>query len=233
MIASVVLGYATVALDFDRLTQLGVIGPVIAGFFALVGKIIEVAATRPQTLARHNRNGHSAVNGFFFGFMVAAVLVAVYFYNHPRGEVANASDPPVVPTTVIGEAPITLEEASTVVSNYLEKVDAEETVDQAWDMFTDAFKTEKGAKAPGKDGFRRFWKSVDTVEAAGELSVIEPPTATRVVVRLRVKFNMIPELIAPGKSPCSTENDDFTIVRINGVLQIDRAQISPGSFKTC
>jgi hypothetical protein len=108
------------------------------------------------------------------------------------------------------------------VSTYLEKVDAEETIDQAWGMFTDAYKTEKDAKARGKDGFRNFWKSVDTVQATGELSVIEPPTATRVVVQLPVKFMMIPELIAPEKSPCSTENDDFTIVRINGVLQIDR-----------
>jgi hypothetical protein len=234
MVASLALGYVTVALDLDRLTQLGVIGPVIAGFFALIGKMYEVAATsRQQKLARQNRSGPSAVNGFLFGIMFAAVLVAVYFYNHPRGEVVTASDPPVLHPTVVAEAPITVEEASTVVATYLEKVDSEETVEQAWDMFTDAFQAEKAAEPRGKERYKSFWKSVDTVRATGGLVVIEGPTAARVVVQVPVKFNMIPELIAPDKSPCSTEKDDFTIVRLNGVLQIAGAQISPGSYATC
>ena len=231
MAATAFVGYATVALDFDRLTQLGVIGPVIAGFFALIGKIIEVTATsRQQKVARQNNRGPSAVNGFFWGFMVAVVLVGVYFYNNPRGTVTVASDPPPPATTLPATAPITIDEASTVVSTYLERVDSEATVRDAWDMLTDTFKAEKDS---GRDRFEKFWRSVDTVRATGELSVIEGPTATRVVVQLPVKFTMIPELIAADKSPCSTEKDNFTIVRINGVLQIDRAQISPGSFGVC
>ena len=227
MAATAFVGYATVALDFDRLTQLGVIGPTILGFFALIGKIIEVAATtRQQKLARQNRSGPSAVNAFVLGIVFAAAIVAFYFYNRPRNAVAGAS---AASTTV----PITVDEASTVVSTYLQRVDADETIDQAWDMFTDGYQTEKTATQKGRGGFRNFWKSVDTVRATGELSVIGEPTATRIVVELPVQFNMIPELIAADKSPCSTEKDDFTIVRINGVLQIDRAKISPHTFGVC
>ena len=227
MAATAFVGYATVALDFDRLTQLGVIGPTILGFFALIGKIIEVAATtRQQKLARQNRSGPSAVNAFVLGIVFAAAIVAFYFYNRPRNAVAGAS---AASTTV----PITVDEASTVVSTYLQRVDADETIDQAWDMFTDGYQTEKTATQKGRGGFRNFWKSVDTVRATGELSVIGEPTATRIVVELPVQFNMIPELIAADKSPCSTEKDDFTIVRTNGDLQIDRAEISPGTFGVC
>ena len=223
------MGYATVALDFDRLTQLGVIGLTILGFFALIGKIIEVAATtRQQKLARQNRSGPSAVNAFVLGIVFAAAIVAFYFYNRPRNAVAGASAS--ASTTVPPTVPITIEEASAVVSTYLERVDADETIDQAWDMFTDAFRSEQKS---GRDGFEKFWRSVDTVRATGELSVIGEPTATRIVVELPVQFNMIPELIAADKSPCSTEKDDFTIVRTNGVLQIDSAKISPKTFGVC
>ena len=229
MAASAFVGYATVALESDRFTQPGVIVPIIVGLLGLIGKIYEVSATtRQQKLARQNRSGPSAANGFVLGIVVAALIVGFYFYNRPRSAVAG--DPPPPATTLPATVPITIDEASTVVSTYLERVNAEETIDLAWDLFTDGYRSEQKG---GRDGFERFWKSVDTVRATGELSVIEEPTATRVVVELPVKFNMIPELIAADKSPCSTEKDDFTIVRINGVLQIDRAKISPHTFGVC
>ncbi|MEO8266528.1 MAG: hypothetical protein ABI706_13595 [Ilumatobacteraceae bacterium] len=226
MAASVHLGYSIVALSGN---ELGFIGSIIGGISTIVAAVMAnaAAARRQQRELRYQRKG-SGMTGFLLALLLISIAAGVYFANRPaQVKTAQASDPPPA------AAPITLEEASAIVSTYLENVDADETVNQAWDMFTDVYQSKKAATESGKDGFRSFWRSVDTVRATGELSVIEGPTATRVVVQVPVKFNMIPALISPGKSPCSTENDDFTIVRINGVLQIDRARISPGSFGTC
>ena len=222
MAASAILGYATVALDTNRLNQLGVIGPIIAGVFALLGRILDnAAASRRQKRELRYRNGQSVLNGFLLATVLVSIVVAVYFYNHPRHEVraSDAPVPSVVPTTATPASTITLEEASAFVASFLDKATHKETEDQAWAMYTDAHANDLTAKHGGIAGFKSFWESVDTVESPDESSKLTEATPTRAVLVVPLNFKLLPN--SKGVRKCTIEHDTYILVRTNGTLQID------------
>ena len=243
MAASAILGYVTVALDLNKLNQLGVIGPVIAGIFALIGKAIDNAAAsrRQRRELRSNRRGQSAVNGFVIAIVLVAGIVAVRSYNSPRKE-TGASSPPVsstlptvapevptvvpdhstvVATTVDTALPITVDEAKAFVASYLDNSTGAATVEQAWAMFTVAHAEDLTANHGGVERFKGFWRSVDTVSFSDTESptLTEASTPHRAVLKVPLLYKLHPN--NAGVVRCTDEHDIFTIVRVNGTLQID------------
>ena len=219
MASSAIVGYSMVALSGN---ELGFIGSIIGGISTIVAAVMAnaAAARRQQRELRYQRKG-SGMTGFLLALLLISIAGGWYFANRPK---------PVVATTVTAAVPITIEEASALAISYLQTASNEATADQAWAMFTEAHAL--GFK-DGIDGFKRFWRSVDTVEATGGPRLITLPTDTLAVVQIPLKYKMVAELIKPGSSACRTESDDFTIVRIDGVLRIDDAKISPGTAGIC
>ena len=236
MAASAVLGYATVALNGN---ELGLIGSIIGGVCTIIATMMTISAAsrRQKREFRYQRKG-SGMTGFLLGLLLISIAAIFYFASRPNPE-ARASEaiapttPPtasptvepttlqaVVATTPTEPPPITLEEASGFVSSYLETGNNEATVDQAWAMFTDAHAARLLEKNFDITDFHVFWKSVITV-TTGAPSFIGESTDSRAVVHMPLTYQ------TSGTDACVTGYEDFTVVRINGVLKI--ADVTPGT----
>ncbi len=239
--------------------ELGFIGAIIGGVSTIAAAVMSnAAAARRQRREQRYQRGGSGTAGFLLALLFVSIGAGLYFATRPNKAEVIASEPPTVPTTTAtvtrvtqpaiaptaaptiaptsapapapAPASMTVEEAAALVTAYLQTGNNAATTDQAWTMFSDA----NAAKfTNGIEGFRTFWRSVKTVDVTGAAKLVGTPTPTRAVVELPLKYQMVPELIKPGSPVCRAERDDFTVVRISGVLLIDDAQISPGTFEDC
>jgi hypothetical protein len=233
MFTSVVLGYALVA-DSGMLVVVGAAITAIGGIVAAV--LTNSSANRRQRRELQYRGRKSSMAGPLFITTVALAVVVVALSTRPDEKPKVASAPPTLPTTLASvvstappaveptaaptaaaaaEAPITVEEASAFVTSYLENATREATEEQAWAMFTDNHKL---VFTRGLDEFRDFWRSVDTVKSiATPVLTLESATRARLVTTLNYK------LLQANKDgvDCTEEDDTFTLVRVNGALQID------------
>ena len=87
-------------------------------------------------------------------------------------------------------------------------------------MFTDAHAADMNTNHHGVAGFHQFWQSVDTVTLEDKPSFTPESTPSRAVVRMPLTYRMF---TTPA---CLYDEDDFTVVRIDGVLKIDAAVTS-------
>jgi hypothetical protein len=237
MSAAAIVGYALVGVS-DTLVVVGTIG---AAVITVVGGIVQTvmansSANKRQRRELQYRGGRkSSMAAPLFIATAALVAIAIYVSTRPDEKPNVASSPPTLPTTLAGVAqtavpaaeptepaelpgadlPITLEEASAFVNSYLERSTREDTEEQAWAMFTESHKL---VFKRGLDEFRDFWRTVDTVNTiAAPVLTSESDTRAKLVASLTYK------LFEPNRFgvDCTEEKDTFTLVRVDGALQID------------
>ena len=245
MVASVVLGYATVALSGN---ELGLIGSIIGGVSTIIAAVMSISAAsrRQKRELRYQRKG-SGMTGFLLALLLISIAAGLYFANRPKHEetaqaseeatgvpttqptiaptaaptVASTSTPTIVPTTPASAAPITPEEATAFVASYLEAANDEGTVDQAWAMFSDAHIGELASKHFDVESLRRFWQEVDTLDITGAPEVSAESTPARAVILYHLTYHMLVDANKDGALDCTVERDTFTLIRVNGSLRID------------
>jgi hypothetical protein len=234
MSAAAIVGYALVAVS-DTLVVVGTIG---AAVITVIGGIVQTvmansSANRRQRRELEYRGGRrSSMAGPLFIATAALVAIAIYVSTRPDDEPKVASSAPTLPTTLAGAAqtavpaaepvelpgadvPITLEEASAFVNSYLERSTREDTEEQAWAMFTESHKL---VFKRGLDEFRDFWRNVDTVN-----SIAPPVLTSESASRAELVASLTYQLLEPNRFgvDCTEEEDTFTLVRVDGALQID------------
>ena len=238
MVASVVLGYATVALSGN---ELGLIGSIIGGVSTIIAAVMSISAAsrRQKRELRYQRKG-SGMTGFLLALLLISIAAGLYFANRPKQEettgvpttqpttaptaaptVASTSTPTILPTTPASAAPITPEEATAFVASYLEAANDEGTVDQAWAMFSDAHIRELASKHFDVESLRRFWQKVDTLDITGAPEVSAESTPARAVILYHLTYHMLVDANKDGALDCTVERDTFALIRVNGSLRID------------
>ncbi len=229
MVASAMLANATVALSGN---DLGLIGSIIGGVSTIVAAVMSnAAASRRQRRELRYQHKSSGMTGFLFALLLISIAAGLYFANRPQHEgTARASEPSRCqpqrnrsPSKRHRRLSQSISRRSMPKRQWIKPGTCSPMATRRRSPRTQTGETGSGTFG-GPSIPSRQWEKCRSLNRS---------TAARIVVELPVKFNMIPELIAPGKAACSTENDDFTIVRIDGALQIDKAQISPGSYRTC
>jgi MFS family permease len=218
MSASAVVGYALVA---DSGTLI-IIAAVVGAVGAVIGGIVQAVLTNSSANKRQRREFQyrggrkSSMTGPLF--LIAAALAAVAIYVATRTDApkpVTTVDPSSAESTTDSSVPITLDEASAFVISYLERGIREETEEQAWAMFTENHKL---VFTRGLDGFRAFWRNVESVTPQ-EGSTLVSASATRAVL----KIHLVYKLFKPNQFGvvCTDQRDTFTLVRVNSVLLID------------
>jgi hypothetical protein len=238
MSASAVVGYALVADSGTLIIVAAVVGAIITA----VGGIVQAVLTNSSANRRQRRElqyrgvRKSSMAGPLFVAAIALVVVAIYVATRTKDDPSVATDPPTPTITVAGAVPATaptvlatalsiestapsvpigLDEASALVTSYLESATSEETEAQAWAMFTENHQHDfKG----GIDDFSGFWRNVASITPQ-EPSTLVSTSATGAELAVHLMYN----LFQPNKFgvDCTVETDTFTLIRLNGALLID------------
>ena len=88
------------------------------------------------------------------------------------------------------------------------------------EQLAEAHQADLTAHNGGIDGFKRFWQSVETVEApADKPFALTESTSRRAVLVAYLNYLLHPN--SNGVQKCTVETDTFVLIRTNGTLRID------------
>jgi hypothetical protein len=200
--------------------------PLFIAVLSWIGSLL-IAVFNNRAAAKRDRLNRAAQRQGRVGWNLFAGALLVLGGQQIWKRVTAEPKPTTTPAAAV---PITFEEASAFALSYLETGDTEGTEDQVWDMYTDRHAL---SIKNGKKGVIEFWQTVDTVELAGEPSLVHDSTPGKAIVDMPLTYREFPNKVKAGSPTCTHETDRFTLVRVDGVLKIDDLTTVPGTFAVC